>query len=124
MIDQTILEEQEEYSEYTLANMADVVSAEGEAGAFLLQVRDSYWEYARYDADGTTDWHDTAHEIADGAVPVYTSNLWETFVALRAWHEDVSEFGPIEDMTRGAQIAIFMIAERLVMALAEEAGAL
>lgn len=124
MIDQTILEEQETYSEFTLANMASA-SFDSEVGAsFLKSVRDSFVEYASYDEDGTTDWDDATHEIADGAVPVYTSDLWKTFEAMGAWTEDVTELGEIASMVKGAQIALFLIAERLVRALAEEAGAL
>jgi hypothetical protein len=34
-----------------------------------------------------------AAEIADYCVPVYTHNLWVTFVDLAAYSEDVSDLG-------------------------------
>jgi hypothetical protein len=64
---------------------------------------------------------DGAHEIADGAVPIYTHDRWLTFVDLGAYNEDVTELGATaDDLTGAAGVALYMIAERLVRALAEE----
>jgi hypothetical protein len=63
---------------------------------------------------------DDAHELADSAVPVYTYDRWLTFVDLAAWQEDISDYGSTDDLTNAAGVALYMIAERLVRALAEE----
>ena len=117
------------YSIVELANMADVsLRPDGEdtAGAkFLRRVADDTverWNYTdpdersldAFERDGT------AQEIADGSVPVYSGQLWDTFTELGAWMEDVTEFGPIESMDKGAHVALFMIAERLAGAVLED----
>lgn len=105
-----------EYNAYQLANMANVASPdslESPGARFLLRI-----------ASDVADWDepdkDAASEIADGAVPIYTYEMWQTFVDLAAWQEDVDEFGPIEDMEKGAQVALYLIASRLANALIEE----
>lgn len=109
---------------YQLSNLADCASpdsSESPGASFLIQIQDAV-AYAAEQADGALeDTHDLAHEIADGAVPIYTHEMWQTFTDLAAWQEDVAgEFGPIEDMEKGAQAALYMIAYRLAVTLFEE----
>ena len=66
---------------------------------------------------------DAAHEIADSAVPIYTHDMWATFADLGAYNEDPTGEGlasPDDGLSKLAGIALYMIAERLVRALAEE----
>jgi hypothetical protein len=108
---------------HQLSNLADCASpdsGESPGALFLTHVQDSVNDRAGYADDGY-DLHDTAHEIADSNVPVYTHEMWTVFTDLCAWQEDVAgEFGPIEDMEEGAQTALYMIAFRLATALLEE----
>jgi hypothetical protein len=53
-------------------------------------------------------------------VPIYTHERWQVFVDLQAYQEDVSEYGDADDLTNAAGVALYMIAERLVHALATE----
>lgn len=66
---------------------------------------------------------DTAHELADSCVPVYTYTTWQVFTDLCAWQEE-DEAGELAgdepDMTRRAMIALYVIARRLVDALLSE----
>lgn len=73
-------------------------------------------------ADGTLDEDgDAIHEIADSAVPIYTHDLWTTFTDLGAYNEDPSELGAeSDDMTRAAGVCLYLIAERLARAIAED----
>lgn len=104
-----------------LARLADCPSPDSPTspGAhFLESVADSYQEAA---ADERYDEDDSPHEIADAAVPVYTHERWQTFVDLCAYQEDTTELGDDgSDLTQSAAIALYMIAERLVRALADE----
>lgn len=60
------------------------------------------------------------HEIADSAVPIYTAEMWATFVDLGAWQEDPSELGfDASDMEQAAKVCLYMIAERLASELAD-----
>ena len=98
---------------YELANMADCSnpdSQESPGARFLLSVQDDYRERVE---DGYYDEDDSPHEIADGAVPVYTHNLWQTFTDLGAYNEDPSELGvESDDMTSAAGVCLYMIAAR------------
>ena len=108
---------------YELANLADVSSPdslESPGALFLLSLGVSVSEYA--DEDGDLD--DIAGDIADQCVPIYTHERWQTFVDLAAYQEDVTDFGPLEDMTTAAGVALYMIGVRLVGALVEIEGAL
>ena len=106
---------------YQLARLADCMDPDSHTspGAqFLERVQDDYRERVE---DGSYDEDETPHEIADGAVPIYTHKLWETFTDLGAYQEDPSELGAeSDDMTRAAGVCLYMIAERLVRALAEQ----
>lgn len=73
------------------------------------------------DADGL-DVAFEIHMMADDAVPVYTHDLWATFVDLGAWQ--LEEHGPHENMNKGATVAMYTIASdvlnRLVALYLEE----
>jgi hypothetical protein len=104
---------------YALAGMADALcpDAQDSPGAqFLEGVRDAVAEAIEYGQDSD----DARHEIADGAVPIYTHERWLTFVDLGAYFEDLDELGgPSGDMTQDAAAALYLIASRLVAALYE-----
>ena len=90
---------------------------------FLLNVRDDLVERAEWNAReyGTPPTEDDCHEIADSAVPVYTHDLWRTFVDLSAWRQDdeADELtGAETDLDGRAQVALYVIAYRLAIRLA------
>jgi hypothetical protein len=120
---------------YSLAADADCACPDGleSPGAqFLLGVQSAVVESVNWavehdewtgDQDG---WEDAAHEIADGAVPVYTGELWAVFVDLAAWQEDdgdliVDTSDGTDAMTKGAQVRLYEIAHRLAHHLFHEA---
>lgn len=66
-------------------------------------------------------------ELADGCVPIYTHELWSTFVDLAAYQEELeaymlplSDVDGSPDLNGMARVALYMIAERLAWALLEE----
>lgn len=107
-------ESEADYTVWQLARMAGVADPDSwdSAGAkFLVHIETGF-----VDAEGLDD--DDVHEIADSYVPVYTHDIWQTFVDLAAYGEDVSEWGAFgDDLTRVAAVALYMIAERLLAAL-------
>jgi hypothetical protein len=125
------------YSPYILADLADCGSPDGHdshGAAFLAQVRDSLVEYLEVIVTEQSDPEDAAfqvrvleegsalHEIADDAPSVYTHQMWAQFADLSAYLEDPTDLGfQGDDMTKGAAICLYMIAERLVNALVERA---
>lgn len=126
------VEEVEAMSRYRLAGLAESQAGDKHATEFLESVRDALVESMVWEADhGVTDdphasvetvadrldYDGRLHEVSDSAVPVYTSDLWDVFHGLRADQEDVSEFGPVEDLLKGARVAVWMVADRLVRAL-------
>ena len=104
---------------WQLARLADCFDPDAEdspGGRFLRSVEADVLERSAYGWD-----EEAVHEIADSAPAVYNSTRWAEFVDLGAWQEDVSEVaGGGEDMTTRAGLALYMIAERLVLALREE----
>ena len=63
------------------------------------------------------------HEVADGAVPVYTGERWAVFADLAAYNEDPDDIGGWPaNLTDAAGAALYMIAERLAAALVEKWG--
>jgi hypothetical protein len=120
---ETITEtETEDRNPYQLAQLADVTSPDSPTSpgaVWLLRVAsdaEDLWDWGKE----TEDLTDTISEYADQAVPVYTHERWKVFVDLAAYTEEVTEFGPVEDMTAAAGVALYMIAERLLNALIEE----
>jgi hypothetical protein len=118
-----------EHSPFALASLADCASPDSvdSSGARFLarvarDVAERFIDTDDYTGPlGELESGDGAHEIADSAVPVYTHERWQTFVDLAAYNEDASELGgDASDLTALAGVALYMIAERLVQALAEE----
>lgn len=72
---------------------------------------------------------DAVHEIADNIVPVYTADIWAIFTDLAAWdafdaYADEMGTGDVSNahgngMTARAAIALYCIAETLMLALCE-----
>ncbi len=109
------------YTVYSLANLADCAGPDSDSSPgsqFLSGVVDDIRERV---TDGTFD-EDSASEIADSAVPIYTRDVWSTFVDLAAYNEDPSELVDTSrvDMEQSAKLCLYMIAERLVYTIAEE----
>lgn len=105
-----------------LAECADPDSQESEGAAFLRRVEASVSDVLQYaEGDEIDDYSQGIHEQADGCVPVYTAHRWTVFADLAAWQEDIEELGQPGDMTTAAGYALYMIAERLLSALVEEA---
>lgn len=110
---------------YALANDAGVACPDGLASpgaVFLEHVRDALAERIAHDAEEVArDPQDVAHEIADGAVPIYTADVWATFSDLAAWQVDTDDYVTAEDdMTRRASIALYVVAERLASTLLDQ----
>lgn len=102
-----------------LAGCSDPDSDESAGAQFLYSVESDTLERIEYN-DGEWD-NDFAHEIADGAVPVYMYKMWQTFVDLAAFEEDPSELvSENADMNAQAGICLYMIADRLAYAVAEK----
>lgn len=101
--------------------------SESEGVSFLLRVQNAVVEALDYDHTDDETVEDTVdrmrdrgdlHELADGAVPVYTHRKWATFVDLQAYREDATDLGfDGSDMEQGAGICLYMIAERLAEGL-------
>ena len=72
---------------------------------------DKDWSVSAMLEDGDT--FDMITDTADHVVPIYTHNLWQVFVDLTAYTEDVDEYEP-EDMTQSASVALYLIARRLI----------
>ena len=103
---------------WTLAGMADVGSPDSvtSPGALWLQRVAGAASELEADRDG-----DDVAELADSLVPIYTHERWQVFVDLAAYNEELDDLGgPSGDMTNDAGAALYMIAERLLMAVAED----
>lgn len=120
-----------EYNAYELANMADVASpdsSESQGALFLLDILSDVNEFTA-DALQGADLGDEAHTIADEAVYRLESRgtyrKWAAFCDLAAWQEDPSDLGyeSFSDLNEGADVCLFMIADRLAMTLLEELAA-
>jgi hypothetical protein len=127
---ESVLSTVREWNPFHLASEAGCPSPDSadSAGAqFLSSVRDSTIESLDYLFDGdSTDlseamqYNGADHDVADSAVPVYTHDLWATFVDLGAYGEDVSDYEPDgSDIEKIAQLALYVIAERLIHAVTE-----
>ena len=72
----------------------------------------------RIESDPEGDAADLAQAAADACIPVPTFTQWDTFHALYAWTEDLTETGgPYEDMTVNAVTALYLIGSRLALAV-------
>lgn len=114
-----------EMGPYRLAALADCgspVGLDSPGAEWLRSVRDAAVECHEYfDRERTRfDRDEAVTEIADSAVPVYNIDRWSVFVDLAAWREDPYEVASSGlDMTELAGVALYMIAERLVLAVFE-----
>lgn len=110
---------------WELARLADTRADNDDAESFLTGIRDSVLEATEYvDADDwerqlVDDYSGQAHEMADGAPSVCTHTLWQQFLGLQAYWEDPTEIGEPTDMNETAGVCLYLIASRLVSALAE-----
>lgn len=106
------------HTTYALARLADCHDPDtmtSPGARFLDRVESAF-------LDMETPDEDRFGEEADQLVPIYTHERWQVFVDLCAYEEDISEFGDYgDDLTRAAGVALYMIAERLLRALYEEA---
>ena len=107
---------------WTLAGMAGVASPDSltSPGAEWLELVAAYLVGAAEELAEAVYPEDMIYEMADGLVPIYTHERWQVFVDLAAYTEDITDFGPIDDMEQAAGVALFMIAERLLTALVAE----
>jgi hypothetical protein len=122
----TILDDVRERTVWSLAREADTCDPDAltsPGGNFLDRVRDAFIEAIEYLDDPTADEiRDLdSFEYVDSSVPIYTSDLWRTFVDLAAYNEDVSEWGDMgDDLNKAASTALFIIADRLFHGLASD----
>ena len=120
-----------DWSAFRLSNEVGISSApprESQGSKFLESVRDAFIEQVDFertaaleteDEDLVNDLlfeqrHDIIHEVVNGCVPDYRDLIWEAFVGLCAWSEDLAELGgPETDMTKNAETALYLIGCRL-----------
>lgn len=106
---------------HQLAYRADCASPDSpdSAGAqYLRTVADTFVDAVLWNAEHSpdTDIRDQISEIVDGCVPIYTHQLWSTFVDLAAYSEEIDAFTfSVENVTMEdlARVAVYMIGERL-----------
>lgn len=119
------LEDLKDLNAYQLASMAGCQypdSLESPGAVLLLSVAadvaDRWPDLVDLRED---DRRDVAAEIGDQP-SIYTHRKWQEFVDLCAYQEDLDEFGPVDDMEKGASLALYLICERLAVALIEAMG--
>ena len=111
---------------YVLASMAECStpdSHESPGAEFLVATVAALAESVRWDAgnDGGQDIGDMIAEVADGAVPIYTHQMWQTFIDLGAYDQDISALVDASaDMHQEARLALYVIAECLCQAVITE----
>lgn len=101
-----------------LADVADPDTPESPGARWLQQVASLADELNEYYNE--CEQKDAVTEAADSLVPVYTHERWRVFCDLAAYNEDTSDYGQPADMTEGAGVALYMVAERLLSALVAE----
>lgn len=92
-----------------LAEMAETrmpAKVDSPGAEFLFDVWEAYEEI--------TD-EELIAQYADGCVPIYTYEMWETFLDLAGWEQDMPEWTKGNDMTRMAMGVLYTIAERLLL---------
>ncbi len=93
---------------------------DSEGAQFLTSVRDAALEWWSYMPEADRDDADAAaSEQTDACVPVYTHQMWKTFIDLGAYNEDDAT-DVTDTMTGMASYALHLIAERLFLALVAE----
>lgn len=115
-----------ERNAFVLARAADVPSPDSRTSpgaAFLVDVASSLTDYL---ADDRGDLADDVTTVVGEVVEAWESRgtyrVWLAFADLAAWSEDLSDYGPVEDMTSGAHRALAIIGERLAYSLLEATG--
>lgn len=100
------------------AGCGDPDSLDSEGALFLTGIRDAVVD--EFTDDGIYR-EDVIHEVADGAISVYTHRRWLQFVDLQAYNEDPTELGfDGSDMLEGAAACLYLIGSRLASLLWEE----
>src|SRR5574343_1275915 len=103
-----------------LAKMADCASPdslESMGARFLTAVAEVTVEATEYDDDRD----EIPWTAADQCVPIYTYDVWHTFVDLGARQEDPTDYGADgSDMEQAAKVCLFAIGERLAAAVLED----
>jgi hypothetical protein len=97
----------------SIAEISDPSSLSSPGAEMLETVRSYLLESLEYDAEKPVP----ISELADSVLPVYTHDIWETFVDLCAYNEDVEDLGG--DMTERAKYALYSIAHRLLHTLCD-----
>jgi hypothetical protein len=128
--DPVALETIQAYSPYELANIAGSHADNDVAKEFFVHVRDAVLDRTdEISADNwgplmVEDYDGSAHEIADRAPSIYTYRLWQQFVGVRGWEENLDEYGVdlLNDMGKAAAVSLYIIAGRLVSVLAAAIG--
>lgn len=109
---------------FVLARMADVATPDAPdspGGDWLDTVYVSALEIIE-DYEDDDERRDAIAERAGSVVPVYTHLRWEVFVDLAAYNEDPTELGADpSDMNQCAGVCLYLIAERLMAAVIEDA---
>ncbi|HEY5989238.1 MAG TPA: hypothetical protein VIV12_23090 [Streptosporangiaceae bacterium] len=113
-------------SVYVLASDAEVSGPDGltSPGAeFLDSVRRVVLEWWDETSGQATEdaASDAVSERGDSIVPIYNHERMQTLVDLAAYHEEIDDYGTPADMIEAAGWSLFMVAERLFIALAREA---
>ncbi|ATI19008.1 hypothetical protein KGG85_gp68 [Streptomyces phage Tefunt] len=130
----TPIEKINEYSPDKLARIADCTVPDtnvNEGADFLARVRDSvvgkieaYWSGRPSElADVVRKYRERIQDKASEAAPdAFADTMWREYVDLRAYQEDLTEFGtPTDDTMEGrARLALSSIAHRLASALFDE----
>ena len=111
---------------------ADLSTVDPSPGAkFLRSVADDLAERIAYvfadldpaGCDLARELDEEVREVADAAPSIYTFTRWQEFTDLAAWQEDATELGAsADDLTGAAGVALYVIAERLALALVESWG--
>lgn len=112
-----------EHTPWALARLAcclDPDSPDSPGAKYLALIADDMPDILERISNGE-DRGDAIHEKADSVVPVYTHDVWTTFVDLGGYRVDVDEYAaPDNDMTQRARVALYLIARQLLDALTDE----
>jgi hypothetical protein len=113
---------------YRILSDCDISTDSHEGSTWVRRVIGSVREAAAERAAGNDgrDWPDMIHEVADSAVPIYTYDIWEVFVGVRAyqWSAEVAQaFGDLSnDMEKAATIVLYYMAEQIAYAEVRHQG--
>lgn len=112
---------------YELAQLADCgepANSDSPGAKFLCSMRDALIDAREYSGDAF-DPDEDLHELADGAVPVYTYQRWQVFLDLAGWQVDTSDYGDdvrADALTEHAGVVLYVIADALLHALVPMIG--